>query len=196
MASDYLRTGFEMMMKRTILSVLILLAASSTAWGRSVAIDMHNEALGINYVNSESMLIKGMGVEAGLLMRESQKPLIHLGLSVAGKNLSKQGTIDISLGGRLYNYRGDNGSLTAIALGGKVRFSPMTRVGLNAHLYFSPDITTFGDANGLNEFVVSADYQVIPQAFAYIGSRHVTVKYPGVTSTLDKKLFVGMKLLF
>jgi len=157
---------------------------------------MHNEALRFNYINSDSILIKGMGVEAGLLMKESVKPLFHLGLSVAGKNQSKKGIFDISIGGRLYNMQESGRSFTSIALGGKVRFSPMKRVGLSAHLYLAPDITTFGDSTGLTDFTVRADYQVIPQAFAYIGNRLVDAKLPGSTADIDNNIHVGIKLLF
>ena len=90
------KTGLKMIMKRTILPALILLLASTSSWGRSIELDMHNEALALNYVNSESILITGMGIEAGLLMRESQKPLIHLGMSVAGENISEKGRFDIN----------------------------------------------------------------------------------------------------
>jgi len=183
-------------MKRSILTVLALLLASTASWGRSIELDMHNKALGFNYINSDSILIKGMGVEAGFLMIESAKPLIHLGLSVAGKNLSEQGTFDIALGGRCYNYGKSGSSFNAIALGGKVRFSPMPRVGLSGHLYFAPDITAFGDSNGLTDFMVRADYQVIPQAFAYIGHRHIQVKLPGASVNIDNDFHIGFKLLF
>jgi hypothetical protein len=183
-------------MKRYILPLLVLLLASTSSWGRSIELDMHNKALGFNYMNSDSILIKGMGVEAGFLMRESQKTLFHAGLSVAGKNLSEQGSFDISLGGRFYNLSESGSSFNAIALGGKVRFSPMMRVGLSGHLYFSPDITTFGDSNGLTDFMLRADYQLIPQAFAYIGHRHINVKLPGSDSRLDNDLHIGFKLLF
>lgn len=183
-------------MKRSILTALVLLIASTVSWGRSIELDMHNKVLGFNYLNSDSILIKGMGVEAGFLMIESAKPLFHLGLSVAGKNLSENGSFDIALGGRFYNYGESGSAFNALALGGKVRFSPMPRVGLSGHLYFAPDITTFGDSNGLTDFMVRADYQVIPQAFAYIGYRSIDVKYPGTSASIDKDFHIGMKLLF
>lgn len=183
-------------MKRSILTALVLLIASTASWGRSIELDMHNKALGFNYINSDSIFIKGMGVEAGFLLIESESPLVHLGLSVAGKNLSETGTFDISLGGRFYNNGESGRAFNAIALGGKVRFSPMPRVGLSGHLYFSPDITTFGDSDGLTDFMMRADYQVIPQAFAYIGHRRFDVKLPGGKVSIDNDFHVGIRLLF
>lgn len=183
-------------MKRSILTALALLIASSASWGRSIELDLHNDALGLNYENSDSIFIKGMGVEAGFLMRESKNALFHFGLNVAGKNQGENSTFDIALGGRFYNLSESGESFNAIALGGKVRFSPVERVGLSGHLYFSPDITTFGDANGMSEFVIRADYQVIPQAFAYIGHRQISVSLPGPDSKIDNKFHVGIKLPF
>ena len=179
-------------MNRYIIPLLALLMISTSSWGRSIELDLHNKALGFNYENSDSILIKGMGVEAGFLMRESERPLLHLGLSVAGKNMSENGTFDINLGGRFYN----SDLMNAIALGGNVRFSPMNRVGLSAHLYFAPDITTFGDGNGMTDFMLRADYQVIPQAFAYIGHRSINVKLAGPDAKIDDDFHIGFKLLF
>ena len=183
-------------MKRSVFSVFVLLIASTASWGRSIELDMHNEAIGFNYINSDSVIINGMGVEAGFLLKESTKPLIHLGLSVAGKNQSKKGTFDISMGGRLYNMQDSGSSFTAIALGGAVRFSPAERVGLSAHLYVAPDITTFGDSSGLSDFMIRADYLVIPQAYAFIGHRRIDAKLLGSNTDIDNNLHIGMKLLF
>ncbi|MDH3354535.1 MAG: YfaZ family protein [Chromatiales bacterium] len=180
-------------MKRYIVpSFFVLLMVSAASWGKSIELDLHNKAMGFNYTNGDSILIKGMGVEAGFLMKESTRPLLHLGLSVAGKNQSENGTFDISLGGRFYN----GSSINAVALGGKARFSPMNRVGLSAHFYFAPDITTFGNSDGITDFMIRADYQVIPQAYAYIGHRQIDIKFPGSTVNVDNNFHIGIKLDF
>jgi len=183
-------------MKKYLLPILMLLMVSTTTWGRSIELDMHNKALGFNYINSESIIIQGMGVEAGFLIKESVKPLIYLGLSVAGKNISESGTFDVNLGGRFYSLQESGNAFSSIALGGKISFSPINRVGLSGHLYFAPDITTFGDSNGVTDLMIRADYQVIPQAFAYIGYRQIDSKLPAATANLDDNFHVGIKLLF
>ncbi|NOR51676.1 MAG: hypothetical protein GQ470_03570 [Gammaproteobacteria bacterium] len=183
-------------MKRFVLTTVVLLAVSATSWGRSIELDVHDKALGFNYINNESIIIKGMGVEAGLLLNESTKPLLHVGINVAGVNKSEQGIFDIAIGGRLYSWQESSSSFTAIALGGGVRFSPLVRVGLSAHLYVSPDITAFGDSSGMSDLMVRADYQVIPQAFVYLGFRKIGVSIAGSTIDLDKNTHIGLKLLF
>ncbi len=183
-------------MKRSILTILALLFASTASWGRSIEFDIQNDILGLNYENSESTLVEGIGVEAGFLIRESESSLFHLGLNVSGQNQSETNTFDIATGGRIYHLSESDRAFNAIAIGGKIRFSPIERVGLSGHLFFAPDIATFGDANSMSDIVIRGDYQIIPQAFAYIGYRHIVVNFSGKDAKIDNKFHIGLRLLF
>ncbi len=183
-------------MKRSVFTALILFVVSTSSWAKSIELDVYDKALGFNYSNQESIMISGMGVEVGFLLNDTTRPLFHAGLNVSGANKSKRGVFDITVGGRLYTWQESPDSFSALALGGSVRFSPLKRVGLSAHVYIAPDITASSDSTGMTDLMLRLDYQVIPQAFVYVGYRNIEVKFPGKAIDINDDVHVGLKLLF
>ena len=123
--------------------------------------------------------------------------MTHLGLLVSGENWSKEGVFGIGLGGRIIYAHADKWDETGIAFGGRVRFSPVQRVGISGAVFYAPDVTTWGDGKNYLESEVNLDYQVLPQAFVYAGYRVIDVDYDKKNDVkLDDRFHVGMKLLF
>ena len=88
---------------------------------------------------------------------------------------------------------------SAIALGAMGRYSPpaISRLGIVGELYISPSIVTFGDANRYFETGVRVEYEVIPQAAAYVGYRKIQLGLKTASDvTLDEGAFVGVRLSF
>jgi hypothetical protein len=88
---------------------------------------------------------------------------------------------------------------SAVALGGLVRYSPpaVPRLGLVASVYWSPNILTFGDADRSIETGMRVEYEVIPQAAAYIGYRKIKFgikNFPD--TTLEDGVHVGVRMSF
>ncbi|MBF0219590.1 MAG: hypothetical protein HQL49_08700 [Gammaproteobacteria bacterium] len=182
--------------KITLLMALLLLPL----YGRAelVDIDVHNEALRLNYQSNTLSTMQGLSGEVGLLYHENDKNIFHLGFAVQGENWSNQGVFHIGMGGRLYISNPDNYSLYALGLGGWVRFSPMKRLGIGAQIYHAPDIIASGDADNFTEAAVRIDYQMIPQAFIYIGHRYIEsdIKDRRFTLELEDQTHLGFRLLF
>lgn len=175
----------------------ILVAGSAAA--DSIDINLHDEALRATY-EMPLETTKGLRAEAGLLYAENDagdsETMLHGGVLVSGENWSKSGTFDIALGGRVVYATPADLDLLAVAFGGRVRFSPIPRLGLGGHIYYAPDITSFMDSDEYQEVGLRIDYQVLPQAFVYLGNRTIKTKVNGTTVELDDKMHIGFKMNF
>ncbi len=190
-------------MKFRAVGLFMLGAVATAASADNIDINLRDEAIRASY----SMELKdrgytGLSTEFGLLYSEDKDKLddtlYHLGLHVSGENWSQSGTFDISLGGRLYYASPEDVDLAALGVGAAIRFSPAHRFGIGAHLYYAPDITSFMDANRFQETGVRVDYQVLPQAFVYVGYRQIEVDIEDGPKDveLDDDAHIGFKMLF
>ncbi len=182
------------------ITLLGLSAIGLNAYAASADFNLHNNALRLTYASGVSNQ-KGLEVDAGMLYHDSGDEAYHLGANVTGENWSDAGTFDISLGGRAFFVPGTGYDALAFGVGGQLRFSPVHRLGVGGHIYYAPGILSFLDSDGYTEVAVRLDYQVLPQAFVYVGHRSIKMdvdingnKVKGVE--LDKDVHIGMKLLF
>jgi hypothetical protein len=124
--------------------------------------------------------------DAGVLVKD------EVGSSVPGVS------VGIGIKGLVAHTLGTNES--ALALGGMVRYSPpeVHRLGIIGTVYFSPNITTFGDADRFTETGVRVEYEIIPQAAAaYLGYRKIRFGLSGAPNViLDEGIHVGVRLSF
>ena len=97
------------------------------------------------------------------------------------------------------NRNAPNSDALALALGGQVRFSPpsASRFGIVGQLYAAPNIVTFGDADRFVETAVRLEYEVLPQAVAYLGYRKIKFGLEtGPNVVLDEGAHIGVKITF
>ncbi len=167
----------------------------------SIDVNLHDDAIRGTYT-MQLTSTKGLSGEVGLLYAEDQannsEMLLHAGVLVSGENWSKSGTFDIAMGARLVYASPDPFDMAALAFGGRVRFSPVPRLGIGGHFYYAPDITSFMDSDEYQEMGLRLDYQVLPQAFVYLGHRTVQIEFVGVPGDveMDDEAHVGFKMLF
>lgn len=166
----------------------------------SIDINLHDEAIRGTYT-MQLQNTKGLSGEIGLLYAEDNntndsETMLHGGILVSGENWSKSGTFDISLGGRVVYAEPGNLDMFAVAFGGRLRFSPIPRLGIGGHVYIAPDITSFMDSDGYDEIGIRVDYQILPQAFVYLGQREVEVDFGNSTVELDDEVHIGFKMTF
>ena len=166
----------------------------------SLDLNIHTDAMRVTYARAIGQAERGLEFDAGLLYAKNPGEtdnLVHAGLMVAGQNWSHQGNFDISLGGRVVAADIKAGNVLGMAIGGRVRFSPVNRFGIGGQLFYAPKITSFLDSEEYTEWGVAADYQLLTQAFVYVGYRRVEVKIKDKgTAQIDDNLHLGMKLLF
>jgi hypothetical protein len=86
-----------------------------------------------------------------------------------------------------------------LALGLEVRYYPETinRLAFSSQIYYGPNVVVSSPANGILQLGLRAEYQVLPQAFAYIGYRSFDVSLSdGGTDHIDNGFHVGFRILF
>jgi len=141
--------------------------------------------MGILYVNRNNML-----GDFGLLVQD------ELGDNAPGFS------VGVGIKGLVAKVTGDSttvSSTSALALGGLVRYSPPAtrRLGIVGEVYLSPNIVTFGDANRYIETNVRLEYEIIPQAVAYVGYRKIEF---GINNRpyaiLDEGVNLGVRISF
>jgi hypothetical protein len=188
-------------MKIRAIGLFLLSTVSAAASADNIDLNLRDEAIRASYT-MDIAGTAGLNTELGLLYSEDEEKLddtlYHAGMHVSGENWSQSGTFDISIGGRLYYTSPGDLELSALAFGGKVRFSPAHRLGIGGHVYYAPDITSYEDAKRFVESAVRVDYQLLPQAFVYVGYRQIEVDIENGPKEveLDDDAHIGIKLLF
>ncbi len=182
-----------------VLGVVLGVMAAGQVMADSLDLNLHNDALRATYSRGVGAS-RGLDLDMGYLYAKNPAQtdhLLHVGLQVAGQNWSKQGNFDIGLGGRAVFVDTKPGNGANIAFGGRVRFSPVQRIGIGGSLFYAPKITSFMDSEGYLEWNLAVDYQLLTQAFVYVGYRKVEtdIKNHG-TYKVDDNVHVGMRLQF
>ena len=185
-------------MKSRLLVSLALIFASGPAAADSLDINIHDDALRIVYGMGLQSVSRGAELELGHMFNQDNDSVSHIGFVVSGENWSDSGVFDIGLGGRAVLVNTDPVDASALALGGRVRFSPVQRLGIGGFVFHAPDIVVSDDADGYTEYGVRLDYQLLPQGFVYVGYRNVELELDndGPEIELDDNGHVGMRLLF
>ena len=181
-------------------AVLCAMVSGQAAVADSIDINLHNDAIRATYTGNIAST-KGLSGEAGVLYVEPSKgdgeALLHGGVLISGENWSKSGTLDISMGARVVYASPEPVDLMAIAFGGRLRFSPIPRLGIGGHFFYAPDITSFLDSEEYREVGLRLDYQVLPQAFVYLGHRDIEVDFGGPQDwEFDSEAHLGFKMTF
>ena len=187
-------------MKLQKTSALLCALATSPVLADSIDVNLHDDAIRGTYT-ARLQSTKGLSGEAGILYTEDKakngESLVHFGLLVSGENWSKSGTFDIAMGTRMVYSNPADLDMFALAFGGRVRFSPVPRLGIGGHFYYAPDITSFMDSEEYQEVGLRLDYQVLPQAFVYLGHRTVKANFGGPRDwEMDDDGHVGFKMMF
>lgn len=168
----------------------------------SLDLNLNDDAMRLTYEADMSQGMKGLALDAGYYYNDrlnaSDADMVHVGLHVTGDNWSQSGVFNIKVGGRLIYTDLDPFDVMALGLGGEVRFSPVHRLGLGASAYYAPRIASFMDAERYSEYGVKIDYQLLTQAYVYVGYRQINVEVENISRKveLDDSGHVGLKLVF
>lgn len=188
------------MLLRNIIA-LILLTVSTTALADNVDINLRDSSVQLQYGSSIGRDSLGTSeLHAGILYTNNSDHFGDFGLLVKETAGSSESgiTAGVGLKGVFASMGGTNA--LALALGGQVHyaFPAASRLGLVGQVYFSPNIVTYGDAERFSEGVVRLEYEVIPQAIAYLGYRRISFSLINFNNNavLDSGLHVGVKISF
>ena len=182
------------------LPAIFLLLFSSAAFAGSVSVNMGNNA---------AQFEAGFGSDAnaefqtGFMYNDQGSNLIDAGLMMKG-GASQDGGSGLAIGGGVKGVAGNvqqagaSNVVSAIALGGRVSFTPaaFSSVDFVGEFLSSLKITTFGDADRFGQFSFRLELGP-PQAKIFIGYREVSFVLKGVGNVLfDHGGYTGVMFSF
>lgn len=188
-----------------LLAFSTLAAASTAALADTVDINLRDTSAQFQYISSLGRDPLGnTKFHAGVLYVNRDNMLGDFGLVVQdqlGDN-APGFSVGVGIKGVVAKVTGGGtvvSNTSAMALGGLVRYSPPAtqRLGIVGEVYVSPNIVTFGDADRYIETNVRAEYEVIPQAVAYVAYRRIEF---GINNRpneiLDEGVNLGVRISF
>ncbi len=179
-----------------------MLAASTAATAGALDINLNNDSvrLALSWMTSPSP--NSLEGEAAIYYNTDSIYVGTIGVRVVGETGRQGNPLEAGVGGKLIGITSSEENIDAVALGlgFGLRYYPATinRLAFGAQLHYAPQIVSFGDANNVFEGMLNIEYQVLPQAFAYLGYRLLKVELDksGKIEDLDEGAHVGMRILF
>lgn len=149
---------------------------------------------------SESLGFSGSDLSAGLFFNDNDDFSLTAGVLVDGTPAGDQ-PLTFGLGGKIYYISVDdlNAESTALALGVGVKYHiPASMpVAIGGDAYFAPDITAFGDSEGLMDIRLKLEVGILPNAAAFVGYRQFEVDVKnGGDYELDDNAHAGISFQF
>jgi hypothetical protein len=190
-------------MSRKILMGMVagLICSSAMAFDLEIALskDTANfEAI----IESESVGFNGADLSFGAFYNDESDYALTAGLLIDGTPAGDQ-PFTFGLGGKFYYIDVDNDEVdartTAVALGGGVKYHIPARMpmAVGGDLYFVPNITAFGDADGMYDLRLRYEIDVLPNATAFVGYRRFEVDYEDSGDyELDDNAHLGIRFQF
>ncbi len=191
-----------MKLKPLLLGVALMGTASISAAGALDA-NLNNDSarLALSWMTSPSP--NSLEGEAAIYYNTDGYYVGTLGIRVVGETGRQGNPLEAGVGGKLIGITsGDDDNLDAIGLGlgFGLRYYPVSvnRLAFGGQIHYAPEIVAFGDVNNLLEGILTVEYQVLPQAFAYMGYRLLKVEREdtGESQDVDEGAHVGMRILF
>lgn len=159
-------------MKKYVALILATLATPSFA--DSLALDLNDDALRLNYQHS---LDKNYVTDFAWTHVKDLGNTFSTGLTLTQ---SLNNDISAHIGGKAIFQQHDHlPDGTAIAIGGVLRVTPAANknIAVMASAYFAPNVLSFGDMNDYREIEVRAEYKVSEQLTGYFGYRNNRADY-------------------
>lgn len=179
---------------------LSLLTISTIALGDTIDFNLRNDSVQVQYFASMGTGNLGKSeLHAGLLYVDQKDMLADLGIIVRDDVGANAPGVSVGVGIKGLTAEANGNTVAAVALGGLVRYSPFPdhRLGIIGLLYFAPNIVTFGDADRYTEAGARLEYEIIPQAAAYLGYRKINFGFESKPdATLDEGAYVGLRIMF
>jgi opacity protein-like surface antigen len=186
------------------LAAFFMLCASTTALADAIDINLNNNTAQFQYSTATPNSSQGQSdVHAGFLYNNSHSVLVNAGIMVQN---DLEGASGISIGVGMEGLAAvikDNpptkSNATALALDGRVRFSPpgASQLGFIGEVHYAPNIISFADATRYMLAMARVAYEISPETEVYAGYRRIAFGIKnGPNAVLDSGVHVGIKLAF
>ncbi len=186
-------------MFRKIVVFSLFFSFCSTSFAAAINAQLSNDAARFMYTGGA--ISTRLQFEGGAFY--SDNDLIGIaGLLVSGENLDAPVVATLGIRGyygNVTNAPNTTSTISAIALGGDLAFSPVSLPGFEfgGHYYIAPSPVSFGDSDKFVDYGVRVGYQVIPLTTLFVGYQSVTTEIRGVGKyTLNDGIIFGMNFTF
>ena len=179
---------------------LILLAGlvSLPCFAESLDLNLNDDA--VRLVFAKDISSRKLRLDAGWLHHQDRGNVVNLGLQVVDFASTGANPVTAAIGLKLFYIDPDfDLDGTALGLGGSLEYTlpNYNRIGFEGHLYFAPDVVTFGDVTEYLEVSVRARYNILRDADLYLGLRNVKSEFGGGSSfSIDTGFHAGIKIRF
>lgn len=140
-----------------------------------------------------------MQVQLGYMHNTQGNRYLSAGLHVIGETGQSDNPIELGIGGKLMGIESTKiGGLYGMTLGIEVRYYPKTinRLAFSGQYYYGPNVIVSYPASSFQEFGVRMEYQILPQAFTYVGYNFMDVALvAGSNDNIDSGVQVGFRIL-
>lgn len=182
-------------MKRIALAALAAGMAVS-AQAATIDVNINNETIRAEY--DAPLPQNRLNLAVGTLYHEENDG--HAFVTHAGLHTQEDtASYSVGVGGRAYWVTG-SGSTNGLALGlgaqGSISFEQLQQVRFGGHLYFAPQVISFGDVDGMTDLALRAYYQALKDVDVYLGWRKLSVDVGGSSDDLDSSLNLGFVMNF
>lgn len=183
---------------RSVILLALLLPASALA--QALDFNVRDDAAWVRY--SKLVDERSFGqveLDATAYIADNGRRSAGVGLHIVDNAYTAETPVYVGLGGRLLWVDGGPANGPVFALGGHGRYTlpAADRVSVGAHLYFAPDVLSFGDTDGYFEFAVRGEYHVLQSSWIYLGYRRARVGFTDIASrTIDSGLHLGIRIQF
>lgn len=141
----------------------------------------------------------GTELDLGFLYTTSEDVLGVIGFQAVDEAGSASPGLRVGVGVKGFAGNIEENDVYAVTLGVQARFAPpaFNRFGIFGDLHFAPDVVTFGDTERLLYINTRLEYEVLPQATAYLGYRKIRANINGGGHvSIDNGAHLGIQFLF
>ena len=183
--------------------LLLFWVTATVAYGQELEFDLSNDMARIMYTSAAVGQNYGrLELEGGFLYaddndRPSSDFLLHFGTQVRGESVDAP--LIVAVGARLYYGEAGPYDVGGLGIGGDVMLMPQSwkGLGVGAFLYVVPSIVSFKDADGMNEYGVTFNWQITSQALITLGYQNIEADIENAgTYTIDDGPYLGIGLSF
>ncbi|MDH5359889.1 MAG: YfaZ family protein [Gammaproteobacteria bacterium] len=183
-----------------IILLLATLLTSSMAWAGSIDASINDNSVNITvgWVKNQRTP-DAMQVQLGYMHNLQGNRFLSAGLHVIGETGQSDNPIELGIGGKFMGIDSNtSGGLYGLTIGVEMRYYPksINRLAFSGQFYYGPNVVVSNPASSFQEFGIRAEYQILPQAFTYIGYRTLGVGLAaGGSDNIDNGVHVGFRIL-
>lgn len=183
---------------RGLFLLLMLICANAAATSLDVNLSPHAVRVGL----AEQLSNSGLEIGGNWLHDIDDGDVLDATLHLIDAPEPGRGALALGVGGKvlLIEEDGPDAEGAALALGGKVRYTWPTfnRIGIGAHIYYAPNVTSVGDVKRYFEGALRLEYLILRHANVYLGVRTVRIgdDRRDETRTFDSGPILGLRLNF